>query len=134
MENTECPDIVKGMVTEGCFINFRETFKQHMIADNRPLFPVLDLVMWQIKKHTGVNVIKKSPIKSMPNINQRMLFLFGKKDIFSLPKKSQMLYDACASKDKKLVWFDEGGHSHLRINNKDKYDREVIGFLHNEQR
>ncbi len=131
MENQECPDIVKGMVTEGCFVNFRETFKQHMIADNRPLFPVLDLVMWQIKKHTGVDVIKKSPIKSMPNINQRMLFLFGKKDIFSLPKKSQMLYDACASEDKKLVWFDEGGHSHLRINNKDKYDREVMDFLHN---
>lgn len=132
MENPACPDIVKGMVTEGCFTNFRETFKQHMIVDNRPLFPVLDLVMWNIKKYTGVDVIKQSPINSMKNMNKRMLFLFGEKDVFSIPPKSKQLFEVCASEDKKLVWFDKGGHSHLRINNKEKYDREVVEFLQYE--
>lgn len=134
MENPACPDIVKGMVTEGCFTNFRETFKQHMIVDNRPLFPVLDLVMWNIKKYTGVDVIKQSPINSMKNMNKRMLFLFGEKDVFSIPPKSKQLFEACASEDKKLVWFDKGGHSHLRINNKEKYDREVVEFLQYEEK
>ena len=59
----------------------------------------------------------------------RVLFLYGEKDIFSLPKKSKMLFDACSAKDKKIVWFLEGGHSHLRINNTEKYDNAIIEFF-----
>ncbi len=129
LENPLCPQIVKGIVLDGCFVNFRETFKEHMIVDKRPVYPVLDLVMWHIKKNTGVNVVKRSPINSMANMDRRMLFLFGKQDVFSVPPKSKKLFEACASKDKKIVWFDKGGHSHLRINDMEKYDREVIEFL-----
>lgn len=130
---SDCPASLRGIVTEGCFTTFKETFKQHMIVDKRPLFPVLDLVMYNIKKHTGVDVIKQSPIKVIDKVNCRMLFLFGEKDVFSLPPKSQLLFDKCSSKDKKLVWFDKGGHSHLRINNTEKYDNEIIKFVTNEQ-
>lgn len=127
----DCPDYIKGLVTEGCFVSFRETFKQHMIADKRPLFPVLDLVMFQINRHTKTNVYKDKPIRAIRHIKKdaRVLFLYGKKDIFSLPQKSQKLFNACVATDKKLVWFDEGGHSHLRINNKAKYDQEIIDFF-----
>lgn len=121
--------MIEGIVLEGCFVNFRETFKQHMIADKRPLFPVLDLVMHYIKKYAKVNVLKKSPINAVCNIHCPILFLFGKKDIFSIPPKSQKLFDRCASEKKKLVWFEKGGHSHLRINNQEKYDNEIIKFV-----
>ncbi len=134
MTSKDCPDTVKGLVTEGCYVSFRETFRTHMIADKRPLFPVLDLVMLQIKKHTGTNVYAQKPIRAIKKIkNKRMLFLFGEKDIYSLPKKSQQLFDACACEDKKLVWFDKGGHSHLRINNTEKYDDTIVEFLKYEQ-
>ena len=53
----------------------------------------------------------------------------GKKDIFSIPKKSQILFDSCAATDKKLVWFEKGGHSHLRINNREAYDNAIIDFF-----
>lgn len=129
LENKDCPEEVKGMVTEGCFTTFRETFKQHMIVDKRPLFPVLDLIMWNIRKHTGVNVLKKAPVNSVKKINKKILFLFGKKDVFSIPPKSQKLFDACASKEKEIVWFEEGTHSHLRLANPEKYDSEVISFV-----
>lgn len=132
MASDDCPDCIKGLVTEGCYVSFRESYKRHMIADKRPLFPVLDTIMLLIKKHTGTNVYKHKPISAVKKIDQRMLFLFGKKDIFSIPKKSQKLFDACRSKDKKLVWFGEGGHSHLRINNTEKYDNAIIEFLKNE--
>ena len=127
----DCPDYVKGFVTEGCFVSFRETFKQHMIADKRPLFPVLDLVMLQINRHTGTNVYRDKPIRAIRKVkpDARVLFLYGEKDIFSVPKQSQRLFDACAAKDKKLVWFDKGGHSHLRINNVEKYDQEIVDFF-----
>ena len=129
-----CPDYIKGLVTEGCFVSFRETFKRHMMADKRPLFPVLDTVMFLINKHTKTNVYTQKPIKAIKKINptHRMLFLYGEKDIFSIPKKSQQLFDACAAKDKKIIWFDKGGHSHLRINNTEKYDNAIIEFFNQQ--
>ena len=131
MTNKNCPDYLKGLVTEGCFVSFRETFKRHMMADNRPLFPVLDMVMLLINKHTGTNVYKDKPIRAIKHINHnaRILFLYGKKDIFSIPEKSQKLFDACAATDKQLVWFEKGGHSHLRINNTEEYDNAIIEFF-----
>lgn len=131
MINRECPDFVKGFVTEGCFVSFRETFKRHMIADKRPLFPVLDLVMLHINHHTGTNVYTDKPIRAIKKLKKdaRVLFLYGEKDIFSIPKKSQQLFNACSAEDKKIIWFSKGGHSHLRINNTEKYDLEIINFF-----
>ncbi|MBR2476685.1 MAG: alpha/beta fold hydrolase [Clostridia bacterium] len=125
----DCPKGIEGIVLEGCFTNFRESFKQHIIEKKKPVFPVLDLVMYHIWRNAGTNVMAKSPIKAVKNIRCPILFLFGKKDIFSLPPKSQKLFDACASADKKLVWFDKGSHSHLRINNTEKYDAEIKEFI-----
>lgn len=131
LSKPDCPDYVKGLVTEGCFVSFRETFKQHMKAINRPLFPVLDLTMLQINRHTGTNVYLQKPIRAIRRIRKdhRVLFLYGEKDVFSLPEKSRKLFAACAAEDKKLVWFDKGGHSHLRINNTEKYDTAIIDFF-----
>ena len=102
-----------------------------MIADKRPLFPVLDLVMLHINHYTGTNVYKDKPISAIKKIKKdaRILFLYGEKDIFSIPEKSQKLFDNCSATDKKIVWFDKGGHSHLRINNTEKYDNAIIEFL-----
>lgn len=134
MTSKDCPPCVKGLVTEGCFVSFRETFKRHMMADKRPLFPVLDTVMLLINKHTGTNVYTQKPIREIKKLRpeHRVLFLYGEKDIFSIPKKSRQLFAACSAKDKKLIWFDKGGHSHLRINNTEKYDNAIIEFLKNE--
>lgn len=125
------PDYLRGLVTEGCYISFPETFKRHMIALNRPRFPVLQLAMMLIYRHTGTNVYRYKPITSIAQIDPdcRVLFLYGEKDIFSIPAKSRQLFNACASQDKKLVWFEKGGHSHLRINNTEKYDQAIIDFF-----
>ena len=131
MTAKDAPKEIKALVADGCFTSFRETFKRHMIADKRPLFPVLDLVMHQIRKHTGTNVMAVAPIKLVKKINQRVLFLFGEKDIFSIPEMSRKLFDACASGDKKIVWFPKGGHSHIRLNNIERYDNAIIEFIKN---
>lgn len=125
------PDYLKGLVTEGCYTSLRETFKRHMIADHRPLFPVLDEVMWLVNKHTGTNVYRQKPIREIKKLpaDCRVLFLYGEKDIFSIPPKSRKLFEACSAADKKLVWFSQGGHSHLRINNVEQYDRAIYEFF-----
>lgn len=131
MNRTDCPACVKGLVTEGCFVSLRETFKRHMIADKRPLFPVLDLVMLHLNCTAGINIYRDTPMRAMKQLDKRyrLLFLYGRQDIFSIPEKSQKLFDACTAGDKKLVWFDKGGHSHLRINNTEQYDQAIVDFL-----
>ena len=131
MNKPECPDYITTLVTEGCYVSLRETFKRHMMAINRPAFPVLDMVMLRLNMTTGINIYRDTPIRAMKKLykNKRVLFLYGKEDIFSIPVKSQKLFDACAAEDKKLVWFDHGGHSHLRINNVTAYDDAIAEYL-----
>lgn len=124
----DCQNI-DGIVLEGCFVNFRESFKQHMLDINKPIYPVLDLVMFNIWRYAGVNVNWKTPMKAVKKIKQPILFLFGELDKFSVPEKSKRLFAACRSENKKLVWFDKGGHSHLRINNTEKYDSVIKEFI-----
>ena len=54
--------------------------------------------------------------------------IHSKEDKFSLPEKAQELYDKCSA-PKKLVWFDHGAHSHIRINNVLEYDKTIKDFL-----
>ncbi len=129
MTSKDCPEEVKGLVTEGCFVSFRETFKRHMIVDKRPLFPVLDLVMLNIWRHAGTNVYRDKPIRIIKQLRQRALFLYGREDVFSIPVKSQQLFDACGSEDKKLVWFEHGKHSHLRLTNTEAYDKAIVEYI-----
>lgn len=129
MVSPECPDSVKGMVTEGCFVSFRETFKRHMIDINRPIFPVLDEVMLKLKHQAGADVYKTAPIKHIGKLRQKALFLYGREDKFSIPPKSQQLFDKCGSTDKQLVWFEHGPHSHLRLHNREQYDEAIINYV-----
>ncbi|MCQ2363893.1 MAG: alpha/beta hydrolase, partial [Acidaminococcaceae bacterium] len=131
LNSPDCPKQVKGLVTEGCFASFRETFRRHMKELHRPLFPVLDLVMLNIWRHTGTNPFATAPLRQVKRMkkDKRVLFLFGWQDIFSVPPMSQKLVDACTAEDKTLVWFDKGSHSHLRLTNPRQYDDAIRDFL-----
>ena len=132
MTSPDCPESVKGLVTEGPYISFRETFRQHMIVDKRPVYPVLDMVMLNIKKYCGTDVYKTAPIKIIDKLHQRVLFIFGEEDVFSIPPRSRELFAKCGSKDKHIVWFKKGCHSHLRLNNTEGYDRAIADFMNND--
>ena len=129
MGDPACPSQVAGLVAEGCFTSFRETFKRHMMAEKRPLFPVLDLCMRNIRRFAGTSTYKTAPIRNVGKLRQRALFLFGEQDIFSVPARSRKLYARCGSPDKKLVWFPEGGHSHLRLHDPEGYDGAILDFV-----
>ncbi len=128
----KCPDTVKEIVVEGCFTTFRESFKQHMVALKRPVFPVCGEVMLLLYMHTGTCVYRNSPIANVKKLKQRILFLHSKQDLFSKPDKTEKLFAKCGG-DKRIVWFEKGAHSHIRINNHEKYDEAVKEFLRYEQ-
>lgn len=127
-----CPKELKEICVEGVFTDFRETFKEHMKQLNKPTFPVLDEVMLLLYHHTKNNVKKYAPKKHLKKLKQKILFLHTKLDLFSKPELMQKLYDSCPSQNKKIVWFDKGLHSHVRINNHQTYDKTITDFFTNE--
>ncbi len=124
----KCPNYIVGMVADGMYVDFKETTKNHIIEQKRQVYPCLNLFMWFFKLFTKEDAVKNGPIKVISKLKKPILFIYSKEDIYSLPEKGQLLYDTCTSK-KKLVWFDRGGHSRVRINNQEKYDNTIIEYL-----
>lgn len=134
LSDENCPDYFAGMVTEGPYTTFKETFKQHLIDGKHPVFPVLQLVMGRIKRHAGVDWREVAPIELAKRVDKHILYLFGERDIFSLPEKSRELFRVTKSKTKKIVWFEKGSHSHLRINDPEKYDAAIKDYIRSVSR
>lgn len=122
------PVSIKGMVAEGMYVNFYESFKNHMIQDKRPMFPFLIETMGWIRILSGANVVTDGPLKRIPKLDKPILFLQSREDTYSVPEKAVVLYEACNA-PKRLVWFDKGAHSRIRINDEVGYDRAVKEFL-----
>ena len=121
---------VQGIVTEGSFITFKETFREHIKYEKKPVYPILPMCLHQIEKHTGADLKNEAPIKLVTQLGDLpILFIYGREDMFSLPPKSQKLFDTCTSKNKKIIWFEKGAHSHLRINNEAAYDAAIKEFV-----
>lgn len=124
----ECPDYFRAMVAEGMFTTFRDTFVNHMIDGNHPVYPATPFVMAYIRLFGGADVVHDGPIVRITQLKKPILFLHSKEDVFSLPEEVQRVYDKCTS-DKELVWFDKGAHSRVRINASEKYDDTITAFL-----
>ena len=117
------------MVADGMYVDFRESIKNHMIEQKRKGIGIcLKLLTLYFKLCTGKNMVKQGPINCIDKLEVPILFIYSKKDLYSVPEKGQLLYDKCKSK-KELAWFDYGAHSRVRINNTEKYDNTVISFL-----
>ena len=55
--------------------------------------------------------------------------LQSREDIYSTPANAQKLYDKAGTTNKRLVWFDHGRHSMLRITDTELYDASVTNFV-----
>ena len=124
----DCPDYLCALVTEGMYPSFYESFRNHMINDGHPLFPVLQEVNLWMKHYTNEDM-KGGPDTCIDRLKQPILMLQSREDKFSKPEKAKMLFDLCGSENKRLVYFDHGAHSHLRYVETDKYDANIVEFL-----
>ena len=117
------------IVADGMFTTFRESFKEHMVQDKRPIFPFINIFFLIYRCRTGVNPGTNGPVFCIDRMTRPILFLHSREDVFSLPEKTKALYEKCPSSHKKIVFFDKGRHSFVRINNTEKYDQAVTDFL-----
>lgn len=127
MTNPDCPSCVDALVAEGMFPNFAESVKNHLIERHRTPALVHMIDVWK-KKFTG-HSMKKGPIDVISRLDKPLLMLHSREDAYSKPYYAQRLYDLAASKHKRLVWFDHGRHSMLRITDTNKYDSQIAAFL-----
>lgn len=127
LTSPDCPDYFTGMTAEGMYANFSLSCWNHMVEQGRPmgLFPVL---MLYIKVFSGADVVHDGPLWRIDRLKKPILFLHSREDPYSVPEKAVELYTKCQA-PKKLVWFDHGGHSRLRLTNTEAYDSAISGFL-----
>ncbi len=126
----DCPDYVAGMSAEGMYVNFYESFVNHMKVDRpkKPRFPIVQETMLMIRLFSGANVVTDGPLRRIGKLKKPILFLHSREDQFSTPDQAELLYENCTA-PKQLVWFDRGAHSRIRINNTEKYDETIVGFV-----
>lgn len=121
--------LVERLVFDGLFINFKESYKRHYVDLGHKTFPVYYQIWFWFRVYTGVSASYSNPYKFLQDVDVPVLFIHTKKDKFSLPENTQKLFDVTKSKDKKLVWFDVGSHSHIRSNATEEYDNAIKDFL-----
>ncbi|MBQ1272462.1 MAG: alpha/beta fold hydrolase [Clostridia bacterium] len=127
LTSDSCPDYIQGIVADGMYPNFRESFRNHMIELKKPMFG-LPFIEWWMKALTG-HAMKYGPIDVIDRLDCPILMLHGTNDLYSLPSEAEKLYAKCGSKQKKLVWFEGGSHSLLRYADAEKYDAAIKEFL-----
>ena len=124
----KCSDVVEGIVTEGMFPNFYESVRNHMIEMHRSTFVTLDLIdLWM--RHCTGHSMKYGPINVIDKLDKPLLMLHSYEDLYSTPEYAKKLFERAGSEQKKLVWFDHGRHSMLRITDTDLYDKSIASFI-----
>lgn len=128
LSSSDCPDCICGIVTEGMFANFKESVKNHMIEKKKPTLFTLDLVDCWMKHFTG-HSMKRGPLDVIHNVRTPLLMLHSKEDRYSTPQYAEKLFAASGAAQKKLVWFEHGRHSMLRITDTNLYDTSIKNFI-----
>ena len=122
-------DYLKAVILDSMFITYKEIYKNHYLESGHKLFPVYYQIWFWFKFFTKCNIEDSRPDKYMGKIDLPVLFIWGTKDVYCLPEKSQILYNLCASKNKEIAWFEGAEHSRVRLFDENRYDALVKDFL-----
>lgn len=127
--NDNAPEYLLGLVADGIYVNFNESLNNHLIERKKPIFPFSQEVMWMMTMVAHKNPKKHSPINLIHKMKKPMLFIYSKEDTYSLPELGKVLYEKCGSEKKRIVFFEHGVHSHVRINAPRMYDQTIKEFV-----
>ena len=124
----DCPDYICGVVVEGMFPNFGESMKNHLIERKKPVKTFYPFINMWMKHYTG-HSMSDGPIDVIHKLRIPLLMLHSREDTYSLPVHAQRLYERAGSAVKRLVWFEHGRHSMLRITDTARYDLAIADFV-----
>ena len=123
-------DYLKAIILDSAFITYQEIYKNHYIESGHALFPVYYQIWMWFKHFTKCDIRDAKTINYVPKFdNIPVLFIWGTKDIYCLPEKSEQIYEACSSNKKEIVWFEGALHSRVRLSDEERYDAVIGDFL-----
>ena len=122
LRNPECPTFIKGVIMDSVFIDYKEIFGRHMMEEGHKLGLTFKAIWFWFKKCTGCNIEESAPLKYIDIVQLPACFIWGKKDVYCLPEKSEIIWQKCTSQRKEVHWFENGTHSKLRLSDPNKYD------------
>ncbi len=123
------PDYLDGLTVDGMYLHFGDMLERRIRERKQPAHPSVELVMQEVKLHAGKNPAHHGPIHCIDKMNKPMLFIYSKEDVYSPADNVNRLYEKCGAEQKRLLWFDKGIHSHIRINAEEKYDQAITDFV-----
>lgn len=129
LTSENCPDYFEGLVAEGMYPDFRESYKNHMLERKKPTFIIPLIELW-MKHYTG-HTMRPGPLDRIGGYGKPILMLHGTADLYSTPENAKRLYEkaGCDASRKRLIWFEGGRHSRLRLMDPERYDGAIEAFL-----
>ena len=128
LTSDDCPDYIDGIIAEGMFPNFAESMKNHLIENKKPVELMYRLINARMKHYTG-HSMDFGPIDVIHKLKKPLLMLHSREDLYSTPEYAERLFALAGAEHKRLVWFEHGAHSMIRINNMESYDAAITAFL-----
>ena len=129
LTSKDCPDYIDGLIAEGMYTTFYETFKNHMVGDyHQPEWPTMPLVAGWMKHYTGHDM-RYGNIDIINKLKKPLLMIHSEEDRYSLPKDAVRLFEKCPHDKKMFVWFKHGAHSKLRVTDPELYDKAIADFV-----
>ena len=124
----KCPDYICGMIADGMYTRFYDSFKNHLVKFKQPKNLLTPFVNMSFKLATG-HTMRIGNIDFIDKLTKPILFIHSKKDRYSVPSMAEALYAKVSHDKKKLVWFEDGAHSRLRPVDTERYDGAIKEFL-----
>ena len=123
-------DYLKGVIMDSAFITYQEIYKNHYKESGHALFPVFYQIWMWFTFFTHCHIKDAQTIDYLPKFNNMpALFIWGTKDVYCLPEKSEEMFATCSSNKKEIVWFEGATHSHVRLYDEERYDAVISDFL-----
>lgn len=129
LRDKDCPSYIEAAIYDSCFISYKEIFGNHMKELGHRLWPTFPIIWKHFKRCTGCNINDSQPLKYIDQVKVPVCFIWGKKDAYCLPEKSEMIWEKCVAPKKEMHWFEEGTHSKLRLCDSEQYDKIVSNFF-----
>lgn len=124
----DVPENFTAIIADGMYSTFAESYRRHIVERGHSAFPFLWEVMLIERILVGVDAMRNGPMYCIDQLKKPILFLYTKEDKYASPEIAEMLYGKCVA-PKRLVWFEKGKHSRIRINAEEAYDDAITAFL-----
>lgn len=123
------PENVKGVLADCGFTSPYEIIRKVVRDAHFPAGLLMPLLGMQARLFAGFGLKEYSTTEAMKHMTLPVLFVHGTADTFVPYEMTKRSYEACISKDKRLLLVPEAGHGQSYLIKKEEYQNMVAEFV-----